>query len=426
MKIDSRKLNGHCSCGRDHSMNTKAAIIEPGVLKDFDRYMEEYGLSGRRAAVYDENTYHAKNMTHPRAEIEIILDPRNLHANEAATDAVLEKLDPDIGLLIAVGSGTIHDTTRYCAKKLGIPFVSCPTAASVDGFCSTVSAMTWGGYKKTMPGVAPALVLADVDVIREAPMHLALSGIGDIIGKYTALADWKIAHALCGEFFCPTIEGMTRDAVKAVYACCDGVVAREENAVAELTYALLLSGLAMQLMGNSRPASGSEHHISHLIEMEPKMLAVHSPALHGEKVGVGTAIVSGVYHELAKLTDISSRAVPYRMQSEEELREFYGDALLPGVLEENKNCCMDAVTPEMLAAAWPKIREIIAEIPEKDELLALYARIGAKRSLEDLKVPEDRLPLLLSYSPTVRNRMTLMRIRRMIADDAGSHDQMQN
>lgn len=50
-------------------------------------------------------------------------------------------------------------TTRYCAHKLGIPFISMPTAASVDEFCSTVSAMTWRGCKKTMPGVAPDLVI---------------------------------------------------------------------------------------------------------------------------------------------------------------------------------------------------------------------------------------------------------------------------
>ena len=143
--------------------------------------------------------------------------------------------------------------------------------------------MTWGGYKKTLPGVAPDIVLADVSVIKEAPLYLALSGVGDILGKYTALADWKIAHALTGEFFCPTIEGMTRDAVKAVYECCEKVGERDSHAMEQLTYALLLSGLAMQLMGNSRPASGAEHHISHLIEMEPETLGVHSMRSTGKR-----------------------------------------------------------------------------------------------------------------------------------------------
>lgn len=414
MILDSRKLNGPCACGRSHVMNTRAAVIEEGCLEKFETYLEEYGITGKRAAVYDENTYHAKNLVRPKAEQEIVLNPENLHANELATGAVLEKLDPDVKLLIAVGSGTIHDTTRYCANKLGIPFIACPTAASVDGFCSTVSAMTWGGYKKTLPGVAPDIVLADVSVIKEAPLYLALSGVGDILGKYTALADWKIAHALTGEFFCPTIEGMTRDAVKAVYECCEKVGERDSHAMEQLTYALLLSGLAMQLMGNSRPASGAEHHISHLIEMEPEALGVHSHALHGEKVGVGTALVSGVYHELAAISDLSPYVKPYAFYPKDDLYRFYGERLAPAVLEENQNDCMNGVTPEMLAAAWPKIREIIKEIPTKDELLSLYEKIGAKKSLSDIEVPDAALSELLHYSPSVRNRMTLMRIRLMI------------
>ena len=414
MIIDSKKLNGPCSCGRSHQMNTRAAVIEAGCLKDFDRYLEEYGLGGKLAAIYDENTYNAKNMVRPKAGQEIILNPENLHANEKATETVLKQLDSDVKLLAAVGSGTIHDTTRYCANKLGIPFIACPTAASVDGFCSTVSAMTWGGYKKTMPGVAPEIVLADVDVIKEAPMNLALSGIGDILGKYTALADWKIAHALNGEFFCPTIEKMTRDAVKAVHDCCEKVCDRDEHAMEQLTYGLLLSGLAMQLMGNSRPASGAEHHISHLIEMQPPVLDVNSSALHGEKVGVGTALVSGVYHKLAEAEDITSLIKPYEFWPMDELRTFYGEDLLGAVLEENKNDCMEGVTPEMLMKAWPKIREIVGEIPTEEELLTLYDKIGAKKTLEDIEVPGDRMENLFTYSPSVRNRMTFMRIRRMI------------
>lgn len=414
MYIDSKKLNGPCSCGRSHEMTTRAVVIERGCLKKFGYYMKEYGLVGKCAAVYDRNTYDARGLVRPAADQEIILDPVNLHANEMATAQVLHQLDPDVKFLIAVGSGTIHDTTRYCARRRGIPFVACPTAASVDGFCSTVSAMTWEGYKKTMPGVAPELVLADIDVISEAPLSLALSGVGDILGKYTALADWKIAHALNGEFFCPVIEGMTRDAVGTIYGCCEKIKERDEEAFTQLTYGLLLSGLAMQLMGNSRPASGSEHHISHLIEMEPPLLKVHSGASHGEKVGVGAAIVSGEYHRLAQIKDIAPMVRPYRFLPVEEMTALYGEALLPSVLEENKQDCMEGVTPQMLIRAWPEICSIIEEIPTGEELIELYAGIGAKKTLEDIEFPSQQLDSLLKYSPSVRNRLTLMRIRWML------------
>ncbi len=415
MRIDSTKLNGACSCGRTHVMNTRAAVIEPGATARFDSYMEEFGITGTRAVIYDQNTYNAKNLVRPAAALEVVLDPANLHANEKGTAAAAAALEGHkVDYLVAVGSGTIHDITRYTAKNLGIPFISCPTAASVDGFCSTVSAMTWGGCKKTLPGVAPELVIADTSVIKEAPMRLSLSGIGDIIGKYTALADWKITHAINGEHFCTRINDLTMDAVKAVYGCCEQVVARDEEAAGQLIYALLLSGLAMQLMGNSRPASGAEHHISHVIEMEPESMGVHSEALHGEKVGVGTIMISRLYHKLAEIDDIAPHLVPYETFTEEELRSFYGDFLFPGVLDENRPDDMDAVTADMVKAAWPEIRKIIAEIPSAEELEALYTKIGMKQTLEDIDVPSACAEKILYFSPSVRRRITFNRVSRMI------------
>ena len=414
MIIDSAKLNGPCSCGRSHEMITTDAIIEPGCLKKLDFYTDKYGITGKRAVIYDENTYHAKNMLHPAADQEIILDPTNLHANEIAVGKVMEQLDGDIDYLVAIGSGTIHDTTRYCANDRGIPFISCPTAASVDGFCSTVSAMTWKGYKKTMPGVAPVFVLADIDIIKEAPLYLALSGAGDIFGKYTALADWNIGHALTGEYLCPVIESMTRDAVDAVRSCCTGLKEQDEHAFEQLTYGLILSGLAMQLMGNSRPASGSEHHISHLIEMQPAAFPFHSDALHGEKVGVGTILISQACHKIAETEDISPYVHPYSILPEKELEELYGPSLYPSIVEENKKDCMEGVTPEMLINAWPEIRKIIATIPRPEELTALYEEIGAKKSMEDIDVPSAYLSQLLRFSPSARNRLTMMRVCWML------------
>lgn len=414
MIIDSKKYNGPCSCGRTHQMATKFAVIEPGCLANFDHWFTQAGLSGKRAAIYDQNTYNAKNLIRPRADQEIILDPTNLHANEKATAAVLSQLEPDVEVLIAVGSGTIHDTTRYSAKERGIPFVACPTAASVDGFCSTVSAMTWGGFKKTLPGVAPIFVLADLDVIKEAPAALALSGVGDVLGKYTALADWKIAHALTGEFLCPEIEALTREAVGEVYASCRSIGAKDPAAFERLMRGLLLSGLAMQMMGNSRPASGAEHHISHIIEMEPEPLGLHSSALHGEKVGVGTALVSGAYHRLAEIEDIAPYTREYPPITRELILESYGERLCDSIAEENRADCMAGVTPARLAEHWGEIREIIREIPTREELEKLYREIGAKTTLEDIEVDSALLPRLLDYAPLVRNRMTLLRIGRMI------------
>lgn len=414
MILESQQYAGPCSCGKDHEIFTKKEVIESGCLKHFDDYAEASGLSGRRAAVYDSNTYHAKGLVRPDADQEIILNPLNLHANETAVGEILEQLHPDTRYLIAVGSGTIHDCTRYCAKKLGIPFVSCPTAASVDGFCSTVSAMTWKGYKNTMPGVAPVLVLADTEVIRQAPIALALSGVGDVFGKFVSLADWKISHVITGEYFCPVIEEMTRKAIVAVKDCCGQIRENgDPKAFEHLIYGLLLSGLAMQMCGNSRPASGAEHHISHLIDVEPASLNIHNHALHGEKVGVGTILVSSVYHKLAAISDIAPYVKEFSPLDPDEIRRIFGN-ISDSIMIENQKDCLKDVTCSAIIRSWDKIREIVREIPSPHELINLYTGIKAKKTLQDIEVDEKLLPDLLRYSACIRNRLTLMRVRRML------------
>ena len=415
MRIDSTKYGGLCKCGKEHHMATRTCIIESGALKQLDEILESEGICGKRCAVYGSNTWNNPLFPHPMAEQEIILPSEGLHADEHSTAAVLEQLSGDIDLLLACGSGSIHDTVRYCAAQRGIPFVALPTAASVDGYCSAVAAMTWKGYKKTINAVAPLLVVADLDVISKAPAYLTASGVGDVLGKYIALADWRIAHELTGEDVCPVIYDIMRESVEKIWDSCLDTLSGDQDAFESVMYGLLMSGLAMQMMGNSRPASGAEHHVSHLIETRPDGLGgVNSPALHGEKVGVGTLIASRVYHQMAETEDISGMVREYKPLDDNWLQEFYGEKLYPTAKEENRNDCLAAVTQDAIIEAWPKIREIIAEIPTEEEIYDKFEKLGAKRSLSDIEVPEELLPVLIEHSPTVRNRLTLMRVRRML------------
>ena len=414
MRIDAKQYGGACSCGEEHQMETKLCVIEENALASFEAYMEETGVSGKRCAVYDTHTYQAKNLRRPYAEQEIILSPDHLHANEIFTAEVLEQMDSDVAVLIAVGGGTIHDIVRYCAKNKGLPFVAVPTAASCDGFCSTVAAMTWEGYKNTMSCVAPVLVVADLSVIRTAPQYLTNSGVGDIIGKYTALADWRIAHAVTGEKVCERIYSVMKDATDCVWENARGTLRGEAAAYEAVTYGLIMSGLAMQMLKTSRPASGGEHHISHLIETEPVALAAHSEALHGEKVGVGTILVSAEYHRLAEIEGIAPYVLPYKPIDQVWLREFFGEELFPVAKRENEKECLAAVTPEAIIQAWPEIRSIIAQIPVAEEVETLLVDLGAKHTLSDIDVDEGKRQAILDTSPLIRNRLTLMRMRRMI------------
>ncbi len=360
--------------------------------------------------MYDENTYYAEGLVRPHAEFEVILDAEDLHANEHGVQMLWDKMPEQTKVLIAVGTGTIHDITRYCAYKKGIDFVSCPTAASVDGFCSSVAAMTWEGAKKTLTAISPKIVLADLDVISKAPINLARSGFGDIIGKYIALADWQIANTLTGEFFCRRIYDIMMDAINVVRETSLGIVSGDVAAYEKLTYGLLMSGIAMQMLGNSRPASGAEHHVSHLLEMAPDGLGVSSDALHGEKVGVATLLVSDEYHRLAKLD--RDAWGDYPVADEDTVRRIFGERLYRQVIDENKKDVAEGITSELIGENWDRIRAIIALIPRAEELVRLYDRIDVKTTLAEIGVDEDKAEMLLEASPLARNRLTLMRLRR--------------
>lgn len=412
MIIDSKKYNGKCSCGKEHKMYTELCVIAPGCMKDFQKYAEQYTHGETCAAIYDENTYRATADRHPSASHEIILPHENLHADNHGVGLALKEIPENCDYLIAVGSGTVHDITRYCAHKLNINFISCPTAASVDGFCSSVAAMTWNGFKKTFTAVAPILVLADLDIIRKSPSYLTKSGIGDMLGKYTALADWKISNILTGEYLCERIYDMTLEAADGIIKTAYRLQKHDMQAYENLIYGLLMSGLAMQLLGNSRCASGAEHHISHLIEMKPDGLNETSDALHGEKVGVATLLA---VHEYARMRNEKNlHWHDYKNVDTEYIKSFFGKAISDSIIAENADDAAAGTTAEEISGKWDKICGVIDEIPTEESLSDIYKTLNMKSSLGDIGISDGKLGLLLEYSPLVRNRITLMRLRRML------------
>ena len=411
MIIDSLKYNGMCHCGKEHRMETEFAIIESGCLKNLSYYLTEHKIEGYTVAVYDMNTYAATADRHPRVDFEIVLDPTDLHANEHGVSLLMEKLPSCAEVLIAIGSGTIHDITRYCAYTEKTEFVSCPTAASVDGFCSSVAAMTWNGCKKTLTAVSPKIVVADTDIFMNAPIRLTRSGFGDMIGKYIALTDWKISHILTNEFYCQRIAKLTLDATQSVLESVCGIINGERQAYEKLMYGLLLSGLAMQMMGNSRPASGAEHHISHLIEMSPKGLGISSDALHGEKVGVGTLLATQEYKRIANLCEISF--IDYTEFKKQTIANLFEDTATE-ILKENEHDAATGISAAVLESHWEEVRGEIEKLPQIELLRNVYSNFGVKSKLSDIGLDDSISEKLLDYSPMVRNRLTLMRLRRAL------------
>lgn len=419
MRVDTDDFARPCSCGKQHRIDVKEILIEPGAVNKLEELMSDGFLKEYISPllICDTNTYKATEEImediYDRCQV-IILDADDLHANNQGVEIVEKNMEEDIDLILAVGSGTIHDLSRFVAYGRKIPFVSVPTAASVDGFVSTVAAMTWDGMKKTMPAAAPICVIADTDIFAKAPARLNASGASDLFGKYICLADWKIAHLLTGEYICQKVIDMEERALRSVKSCIRGVAAGDEDDCEELMYALILSGLAMQMVGNSRPASCAEHHMSHLWEME--VINDHVDALHGEKVSIGLLLAAKEYKRIARaIRSGRCHAKPYEGLERELLEDTFGKkGLLEGTLKENTPDPLASISPQRLEACLDDIADIIDEIPDVDELETLLRRGGCVRHVEEIGLDADIIPLTLDLSPYVRNRLSLMRLRKML------------
>lgn len=409
MILDCAKYSGPCSCGREHPLETKMVAVEYGALNNFDEYMARCGLTGRRTVLYDTNTYNLPGMVHVRADKEIVLEAKGLHSEKGLIEAVIPQLDdPDV--IITVGSGTLMDFARYPAFKLGKPFVAIPTLASSDGFTANICSVVIDGFKRSIPMSAPALVVADLNIISGAPMFLAVSGVADILSKHISLTDWKIASLVSGEYYCERVAALARQSLDMMSACAEGMLRGERPDFEAMTMAQMISGLTMQMLGNSRAASGAEHLIAHLVEMKPPRFET-SRGIHGECVGVGTIICADEYHRMARKTP---KARPFEPLSESWIREKFG-SLAEGIIKENENDVLASFDPQNIVDNWQTICGIIDGIPEAAELAAVFRGLDGKYRLSDIGIDEALEPEILDISAAIRNRLTLARMRRVLS-----------
>ena len=229
-----------------------------------------------------------------------------------------------------------------------------------------------------------------------------------------ALADWKIAHEVTGEYICDRVCEMEMEALREVCQCLDYLRKGDTDAYEKLMYALLLSGLAMQMIGNSRPASCAEHHVSHLWEME--IINDYVDALHGEKVSIGLVLNTEIYEKISQsIRSGNCRVKSYEGMEDELIRSTFGKkGLYDSTILENTPDPMLAVDPKRLEQCLPKIAEIIDEMPKKEEILQILERGGCVKTVEEIGLTKEIIPLTMQLSPYVRNRLSLNRIRKML------------
>ena len=266
------------------------------------------------------------------------------------------------------------------------------------------------GQKKSTPMCAPVLVVADLDIISGAPMRLVASGINDILAKYTSLADWRMSHLVDGEYYCPMVAELAEHALKLMRDAADKYAATGVVDHEAMTMAQMESGLTMQLMDNSRAASGAEHLMAHLVEMKPPRFE-NAEGIHGECVGVGTFQCIREYHKLAGM---KPKAKPFKPLTEAWVVEKFGERLAPGILKENENDVLATFDPQNIVDHWSEIKAMLDALPSVEEMEKLYSACGCKYLPEHIGIDPALADEMLDISAAIRNRLTLVRMKRVL------------
>lgn len=414
----------HCQCRRTHRTALSTIELNSGAINKLPEIIRN--LKHQKVfLVADQNTMAAAGeaVCDCLAAQDIpytlfILKGTQIVPDEAAVGSVLMAYDDTCDLVIAVGSGTVNDICRFTSFRLGLPYFIIPTAPSMDGLASTVSAMITNNMKTTYSAQVPEAILADTDVLIKAPAVMIGAGFGDILGKYTCLADWKLSAVINGEYYCDNVAELTTRARNLTISCKDGILSREKGSIARLTEALILSGMAMSFTGNSRPASGSEHHLSHFWEMR-FLFEGKKPVLHGIKVGIGT-VVSLKLYELLQKTEIDFDQIKSKKQFcmadawKSEIRRTYLSAADEVIrLEETagKNSFEKwQKRINSIEEHWDEIRQCMKALPSVKEAKQYLTAAGCPTKPAEIGLDREIVKDSILYAKELRDRYTILQL----------------
>lgn len=418
-----------CSCGRTHKSLFAHYIFESGAIRKLPTLLAELGYT-RPYLISDRHTYEiAGKQTEEilkQADIRytshVLRSPEkgDLAADEYALGSIAMANDKEADIIVSIGTGTINDLGRYFSYITGRPFLLIATAPSMDGLVSGVAPLIFHNMKITFPAQEPLALICDPDIMAAAPLKMLAAGAADILGKYNCLLDWKLSHIVNHEYYCDTIAGIMQAAVNQTMESTKGLASHDIQAVSILTEALALSGIAMDFSGNSRPASGAEHHQSHYWEMQ--FLLDGIPAvLHGTKVGIGTVLMLELYNVLARMDKpdfaVIREGISHRPSMEEwekEMHRCYREGAEGIIALEQKSRKNDPKgLMKRLAAIeenWDEIQALARTAPKASEIYHVLEEMGAARVPADVGISREYVHDSIRYGKELRDRYTILQL----------------
>lgn len=404
----------NCPCGKEHTVGIKDVVVYGGATEETGAILRRNGFADKLLLVGDENTMRASEGVRESIAAagfnvtEHIYE--NLRTAEMGNVESIQALLRGVDGVIAVGTGSIHDTCRLAAARENKPLCLFATAASMDGFASYNAPITDNNFKITYAAKTPEVIIADTKILAAAPDELKSAGFGDMVAKYVGLIDWQVSHLITGEYYCEKVAALTRSATDKIMSVAGKILSRDEDACKYVFEALLLTGIGMAFTKTSRPASGTEHILSHYWECQ-KLAEGHISDFHGKKVGVATLLIMEEYERLASLERVKAhRETP-------DWDAIYADY---GVLADEvralntPDTITDSVDPRDIERNWDKIRDIVKSVPTRAEIYAAMKKAGCVTDCAEVEVSQSLKERGLKYHPFMRRRLSLMRLKNML------------
>ncbi len=410
--IALKKEFENCSCGHEHKLSIKDIVIGSGIVKDTGKILKRNGFGKKLLFVADKNTLNVSSGIIEALEGFEITYKLYENLREATMEqvGVIRSMLKVVDGVISVGTGSLNDICRKAAADENKLLCLFATAPSMDGFASYSSPLTDGNFKITYPAKSPEVIIADTKILASAPSELKSAGFGDMVGKYVGLIDWQVSHLITGEYYCEKVANLTRMATDKIMALADKITVNDESTAEAVLDALLLTGIGMSFTKTSRPASGTEHILSHFWECK-KLLDGKLSDFHGKKVGVATLLIMNEYQKLYEKTEIKAKKEVVDWQ---DVYEHYG-ALSSEVKALNTpDTITDGIDPKALEDNWQKIREIIASVPNVDQIYLAMKKAGCSTTNIEIEVSDTLRDEGMIYHPFMRRRLSLYRLKNMI------------
>lgn len=401
-----------CPCGKDHSFEINEIATGSGITSETGEILKRNGFKQKLLFVADKNTLKAANgVVESLQEAGFELTEKIYNDLRVAEMSEVEKivnLSKDVDGIISVGSGSLNDICRLAAARSQKPLCLFATAPSMDGFASYCAPITDGNFKITYPAKSPEVIIADTRILAAAPTFLKSAGFGDMVGKYVGLIDWQVSNLVSGEYYCPEVAAFVREAVDDLMELADKVTANDEQTALAVFEGLVKTGIGMSLVKTSRPASGTEHILSHFWECK-KLLEGKTSDFHGRKVGVATLLIMEKYNEFSKWEEVDFVEEKINWQ---EVEKAYGE-LYSEVEKLNNPPISQEIDKKLIKNKWQRIREIINSVPSCEQIKEKMKVAGCPLSVEEIGVSNELKELGMKFHPHMRHRISLMRLKFM-------------